>query len=84
MGDRSKFSAYTQIEKDELIADCNFTDRERAIFDLRSRDKSVIETQMALHLSERTVVRDSAKIRAKIARVQHRRRGSSRACEDAV
>lgn len=75
MGDRSRLDVYIRDERDELIAQCNFTDRELAVFDMRSRGKSVIETQMALHMSERTVVRDSRSIRAKIARAQHRRRG---------
>ena len=82
MGDRSKFDGYIQEEKDDLIAKCGFTERERAIFEQRAKGKSVVETRFALHLSERTIVRDSAKIRTKIARVQHRRRDALHACEE--
>lgn len=76
MGDRARFDGYIRSEVEELIAECNFTDRERAVFELRAKGASVVETQMALHMSDRTVVRDSRRIRAKIARAQHRRRGS--------
>lgn len=81
MGDRSKFDVYTEPELEELRRLCNFTPREREVFDARARGMGVIETQFALHMSERTIERDSAKIRAKIARVQHHRRGNSHACE---
>ena len=84
MGDRSKFDGYTQPEIDELISLCNFTPRELEIFQARAKGQSVIETRFSLSLSERTIERDSAKIRTKIARVQHHRRGNSHACEDAI
>ena len=81
MGDRSKFDIYTEPELEELRRLCNFTPREREVFDARARGLGVVETQFALHMSERTIERDSQKIRAKIARVQHHRRGNSHACE---
>lgn len=84
MGDRSKFDGYTQPEIDELIRLCNFTPREREVFEARAKGKSVVEARFSLSLSERTIERDSAKIRTKIARVQHRRRGCSHACEEAI
>ena len=84
MGDRSKFDGYTQPEIDELISLCNFTPREREVFEARAKGQSVIETRFSLSLSERTIERDSAKIRTKIARVQHHRRGNSHACEEAI
>ena len=82
MSDRSRFDTYTQPELEELRLLCNFTPREREVFEARASGKGVIETQFALHMSERTIERDSARIRAKIARVQHHRRGVERACED--
>lgn len=82
MGDRSKFDIYTEPELEELRRLCNFTPREREVFDARARGMGVVETQFALHMSERTIERDSQKIRAKIARVQHHRRGDSHACEE--
>ncbi len=84
MGDRSKFDGYTQPEIDELISLCNFTPRELEVFQARAKGQSVIETRFSLSLSERTIERDSAKIRTKIARVQHHRRGNSHECEDAI
>ena len=81
MGDRSKFDVYTEPELEELRRLCNFTPREREVFDARARGMGVVETQFALHMSERTIERDSQRIRAKIARVQHHRRGDSHACE---
>ena len=84
MGDRSKFDQYTEPELEELRRLCNFTPREREVFDARASGKGVVETRFALHLSERTIERDSAKIRAKIARVQHHRRGNLHACEEAI
>lgn len=81
MVDRSKFDVYTEPELEELRRLCNFTPREREVFDARARGMGVIETQFALHMSERTIERDSQRIRAKIARVQHHRRGYSHECE---
>ena len=84
MGDRSRFDQYTEPELEEYRRLCNFTPREREVFDARASGKGVIETQFALHMSERTIERDSAKIRTKIARVQHHKRGNSHACEEAI
>jgi DNA-binding NarL/FixJ family response regulator len=84
MGDRSRFDQYTEPELDELRRLCNFTPREREVFEARAKGQSVIEAQFSLCLSERTIERDSAKIRTKIARVQHHRRGNSLACEAAI
>ncbi|MBP3647015.1 MAG: hypothetical protein J6K55_11410 [Clostridia bacterium] len=84
MGDRSKFDGYTQPEIDELISLCNFTPRELEVFQARAKGQSVIEARFSLSISERTIERDSAKIRTKIARVQHNRRGNSHACEEAI
>lgn len=82
MSDRSKFDQYTQPEIDEFITLCNFTPREREVFEARAKGKSVVEARFALSLSERTVERESAKIRTKIARVQHHRSGVARTCEE--
>ena len=84
MGDRSRFDQYTEPELDELRRLCNFTPREREVFEARAKGQSVIEAQFSLCLSERTIERDSAKIRTKIARVQHHRRGNSLAREEAI
>lgn len=78
MADRTKLTGYIREEQEELIRECGFTEREESIFRMRARNASVIETSLALNLSDRTVERDSGSIRRKIARVQHRRREMSR------
>lgn len=82
MGDRSKFDQYTRPEIEEFITLCNFTPREREVFEERAKGKSIVETRFSLSLSERTIERESKKIRTKIARVQHHRCGNARTCED--
>lgn len=77
MGERYDFTQHIRAEQEELIRECGLTDREASIFRMRARDASVIETSMALHLSERTVERDSRKIRCKIAKARHRIRESA-------
>lgn len=84
MGDRSRFDQYTEPELDEFRLLCNFTPREREVFEARAKGQSVIEARFSLSLSERTIERDSAKIRTKIARVQHHRRGTSHASEEVI
>lgn len=84
MGDRSRFDGYTLPELEEFRRLCNFTPREREVFDARAAGKNVVETQFALHMSERTIERDSARIRTKIARVQHHRREMPSAYEKIV
>lgn len=59
----------TVPEAERLRALCNFTDEERAVFDLRIRDKSVVEISMALHLSVASIKRRLQSIRTKIAKV---------------
>lgn len=81
MGDRSRFDVYTEPELDEFRRLCNFTPRERDVFEARAEGQSVIEACFSLNMSERTIERHSAKARAKIARVQHHRREVARTCE---
>lgn len=84
MGDRSRFDVYTEPELDEFRRLCNFTPREREVFDARAEGQSVIEACFSLNMSERTIERHSAKARVKMARVQHQRRGCSQAREEAI
>ena len=48
---------------------CNFTDEERAVFDLRVRARSIVEIQFALHMSESTVNRRIRSVKRKILKV---------------
>lgn len=59
----------TVPEADRLRALCNFTDEERQVFDLRIRDKSIVEISMALHLSVSSTKRRLQSINRKINKV---------------
>lgn len=59
----------TEPEADRLRALCNFSDEERQVFDLRIRDKSVIEISMSLNLSVASTKRRLQSIRQKIQKV---------------
>lgn len=59
----------TAPEADRLRALCNFSDEERQVFDLRIRDKSVIEISMTLHMSVASTKRRLQSIRTKVAKV---------------
>lgn len=59
----------TKLECDRCRELCNFTDEERAIFDLKTRNKSLIEISLALHMSESTVSRRLVNIKKKVVKV---------------
>lgn len=59
----------TAPEADRLRELCNFSDEERRVFDLRIRDKSVIEISMALHMSVATTKRRLQSVRQKVNKV---------------
>ena len=59
----------TAPEADRLRALCNFSDEEREVFDLRIRDKSVVEISMALHLSVASTKRRLKSIARKVEKV---------------
>lgn len=60
---------FTEPECDYFRRLCNFTDDERAVFDMRVKGHSVIETCFALNMSESTVNRRIAAVKKKIVRV---------------
>jgi len=60
---------FTEPECEYFRAVCNFTDEERAVFDLRVKARSVVEITFALHLSESTVNRRIRSIKRKILKV---------------
>lgn len=59
----------TKPECEYFRMECNFTELERKIFDLRVTDKSLIEISLALHLSASTVSRRLKNIKQKIEKV---------------
>lgn len=64
-----QFNNLTRPEAEHFWKECNFTELERKVFDLRVSDKSIVEVCMALSLSESAVNRKIRCIKAKMARV---------------
>jgi hypothetical protein len=64
-----QFNNLTRPEAEHFRRECNFTELERKVFDLRVSDKSIVEVCMALSLSESAVNRKIRCIKAKMARV---------------
>ena len=64
-----KLTEFTRPEVEYLRQECNFTDEERAVFDLRVTASSVIQIADTLHMSEATVYRRLRNIKRKILKV---------------
>ena len=64
-----KISEFTLPELTLFREQCNFTDLERACFDLKARDKTNIQLAMELNICESTVSITMRRVRTKIARV---------------
>ena len=64
-----QFNNLTRPEAEHFRRECNFTELERKVFDLRVSDKSIVEVCMELSLSESAVNRKIRCIKAKMARV---------------
>lgn len=60
---------FTESECERFRRECNFSDEERAVFDLRVKARSIIEIQEALNMSEATVNRRIRNIKRKIYKV---------------
>ena len=60
---------FTESECERFRRECNFSDEERAVFDLRVRSRSIIEIPEALNMSESTVNRRIRNIKRKIYKV---------------
>ena len=52
-----KLTEFTRPEVEYLRQECNFTDEERAVFDMRASARSIVEIGLTLHMSESTVYR---------------------------
>ena len=63
---------FTEIECARFRRDCNFTPDELEVFNLRVKDKSLVEIQIALGMSEATVTRRIRNIKKKIIKVLRR------------
>ena len=63
-------TGFTQPECEYLRQQCNFTDDERMVFDLRVKACSLVEIQQKLNMSESTVNRRIKNIKHKIYKVK--------------
>lgn len=57
---------FNKTEYEYFIENCNFTERQLEIFELRRKGKSIIEISFLVHLSTRTIDREIHKIKRKI------------------
>ena len=64
-----KLTEFTRPEVEYLRQECNFTDEERAVFDMRTSARSIVVIGLTLHMSESTVYRKLNCIKRKILRV---------------
>lgn len=64
-----KLTEFTRPEVEYLRQECNFTDEERAVFDMRASARSIVEIGLTLHMSESTVHRRLNSIKCKMLRV---------------
>lgn len=60
---------FTELECEWFRKVCNFTPQERAVFDLRVKDSTIVQIQERLNMSESTVNRRIKSIKAKIHKV---------------
>ena len=64
-----KYCTFIKSELDFFRSECNFTELEMEYFNLRAKDKSNIEIQFIMHLSDNQVKYLSKKVKAKIIKV---------------
>jgi len=60
---------FTQAEYDYCVERCHFTDDEMKYFDLKSRDKSIVQISFEMNISERQVSVLASRVKAKISRI---------------
>lgn len=60
---------FNKAEYEYFIENCNFTDRQKQILDLRRKGSSIVSISLKLFLSERTVNREIKQIKNKILKV---------------
>ena len=61
-----KYCTFIKSELDFFRSECNFTDMEMEYFNLRAKDKSNVEIQFIMHLSQNQIALLSKKVKAKI------------------
>lgn len=60
---------FNKAEYEYFLENCNFTDRQKEIFNLRRRGMSIIEISFKTNLCDRTVNREIRKIKSKILKL---------------
>lgn len=60
---------FNKAEYEYFIENCNFTDRQKEILDLRRSGKSIIEISFKTHLCERTINKEIKIIKHKILKI---------------
>lgn len=60
----------TRPEIDYLVDMCNFTDEEYQYFILKTKDKSIIQISIEMHISESKVSKLARRVKSKISRVK--------------
>lgn len=60
---------FSKSEYEYFIENCNFTDRQKDILDLRRKGKTYVEISMKLFISEATVKREIKRIKHKILKL---------------
>ena len=64
-----RISDFTRREIEMFHRECNFTDTERAMFDLKAKDRTNVQIAMELSVSESTVSITMRRVRTKIMKV---------------
>ena len=64
-----KLREFVEPELDKYRKLCNFTDEELAVFNLKAKDKSIVQISMELHISESQVSKLTNRINKKMARI---------------
>ncbi len=60
---------FNKNEYEYFIENCNFTDRQKEILDLRRKGKSIVAISIETYLSERTINREIKEIKRKILKL---------------
>lgn len=67
-----KYRDFTKLEIDYLVDMCNFTDEEYQYFILKTKDKSIIQISLEMHISESKVSKLARRVKNKISRVEEK------------
>lgn len=60
---------YTKPELENFVEKCNFTDNELQYFNLKSKDKSIVQISYEMNISERQVSVLAKRVKSKMARM---------------